>query len=52
MSADGEAKIWLEPSVELANNYGLSDRELREALRLVEERKDEIKAAWHAHFGA
>jgi Domain of unknown function (DUF4160) len=51
-SADGEAKIWLEPSIELANNYGLSDRELREALRLAEERRDEIKAAWHAHFGA
>jgi Domain of unknown function (DUF4160) len=52
MSADGEAKIWLEPGVELANNYGLSDRELREALRLVEERRDEIKAAWHSHFGS
>jgi len=45
MSADGEAKVWLEPSIELANNYGLSERE-----RLIEERKDEIKA-WHAHFG-
>ena len=52
MSAEGEAKIWLEPSIELANNYGLSERELREALRLVEERRDEIKAAWNTHFGA
>jgi hypothetical protein len=51
MSADGEAKVWLEPSIELANNYGLSERDLREALRLIEERKDEIKAAWLAHFG-
>jgi hypothetical protein len=52
MSADGEAKVWLEPSIELANNYGLNEPEVREVLRLVEERKDEIKAAWHAHFGA
>ncbi|HEV3076665.1 MAG TPA: DUF4160 domain-containing protein [Thermoanaerobaculia bacterium] len=52
MSADGEAKVWLEPSIELANNYGLRERDLREALRLIEERKDEIKAAWNAHFGA
>jgi uncharacterized protein DUF4160 len=52
MSADGEAKVWLEPSIELATNYGLSERELREALRLIEERKDEIKAAWDAHFGS
>jgi len=51
-SADGEAKFWLEPSIELANNYGLSGSEIREALRLIEERKDEIKAAWHAHFGS
>lgn len=51
LSADGEAKFWLEPSIELANNYGLNDRQVREALRLTEERKDEIKAAWHAHFG-
>jgi hypothetical protein len=52
MSADGEAKFWLEPSIELANNYGLSEREVRDALRLIEERKDEIRAAWNAHFGA
>jgi hypothetical protein len=52
MSADGEAKFWLEPSIELANNYGLSERDLREGLRLVAEREDEIKAAWHAHFGS
>jgi hypothetical protein len=52
MSADGEAKFWLEPSIELANNYGLNARHVREALRLIEERKDEIRAAWHAHFGA
>lgn len=51
MSADGEAKVWLEPSIELVNNYGLSERDLREALRLIEERKDEIEAAWNKHFG-
>ncbi len=24
--ADGEAKFWLEPALELTQNYGLSDR--------------------------
>lgn len=33
-------------------NHGLSERKLRDALRLVEEHKDEIKAAWREHFGA
>ena len=27
--ADGEAKFWLEPEIELAQNYGLNDRQIR-----------------------
>ena len=27
--ADGEAKFWLEPQIELAQNYGLNDRQIR-----------------------
>lgn len=52
MSADGEAKFWLEPNIELANNYGLSEREVRDALQLIVERQDEIRRAWHTHFGS
>jgi hypothetical protein len=48
----GEAKFWLEPGIELARNYGLSDRKVREALRLIEEHEDEIRAAWRERFGA
>jgi len=29
--ADGEAKFWLEPAIELAQNYGLNDRQVRAA---------------------
>ena len=46
----GEAKIWLEPGVMIAENYGLSERRLATALRLTRERQDEIRAAWTAHF--
>ncbi len=49
-SADGEAKFWLEPSVSLAQNYRLSEKEIREILKVVEERKDEIKHSWKKHF--
>ena len=49
--AEGEAKFWLEPRVELAANYGLSRRRIASALRLVLEHEDEIRNAWAAHFG-
>ena len=47
----GEAKFWLEPQLELAVNYGLSDRTLAKASSLIKEREDEIHRAWKQHFG-
>ena len=47
----GEAKFWLEPNIELAMNYGLTQKELNEALSLVREHQDDIRRAWRAHFG-
>ncbi len=49
--AEGEAKFWLEPRVALAVNFGLSQRRLTRALRLIVEHEDEIRSAWKAHFG-
>jgi hypothetical protein len=51
-SANGEAKFWIEPTVSLAQNYGLSDRELRTIQKIVEERKDEIEDSWKKHFAS
>lgn len=48
--ADGEAKFWLEPEIGLARNFRLSQAQLREARRLIEEHHDEFKAAWRKHF--
>src|SRR5487761_2646868 len=42
----GEAKFWLEPSIELAQYTGLSQREVNEALRLVQEHEHDIRGAW------
>ena len=47
----GEAKFWMEPKIELARNYGLTERQLKTALGLIQEHKDEICAAWKEHFG-
>jgi hypothetical protein len=49
--ATGEAKIWLAPGVAVAQNHGLSPTRLATVVRLVEEHRDEIRAAWKAHFG-
>ena len=49
-SPDGEAKFWIEPQIELARNYELSDQDLSRALKLVVDHEQEIRAAWHEHF--
>ena len=46
----GEAKFWLEPAVELAQYVGLSQREINETLRLVQEHEHDIRSAWRKHF--
>lgn len=48
---DGEANSWLEPTRELADNYGLKRKQLSEARRIIEGRKDEIIDAWKKHLG-
>ncbi|MEI8363730.1 MAG: DUF4160 domain-containing protein [Betaproteobacteria bacterium] len=47
---DGEAKYWIEPKIELAMNQGLSQKQLNEALLLVERHLKEILNAWRTHF--
>jgi len=49
-NADGEAKFWIEPTVELFANYGLKSRQVTEAQKLVEEHIDDIRRAWAKHF--
>ena len=48
----GEAKFWVEPKVKLAQNYGLTEKDLKQAQTLIEEHIDEIKAAWKKHFAS
>jgi hypothetical protein len=49
--AEGEAKYWLEPTIELAQNYGLNERQLRSVKALIEVHADDIRDAWAKHFG-
>ena len=48
--AEGEAKFWIDPRVQLHANYGLKQKRLAEAQKLVEEHLNEIRNAWAKHF--
>lgn len=50
-SSSGEAKIWLEPTIEIAEAHRLTSRQKNRIRRLVEEHQDEIRKAWQEHFG-
>ena len=47
---NGEAKFWLEPSIELTQYTGLSRHEISEALSIVQEHENDIRSAWFNHF--
>ncbi len=47
---EGEAKFWLEPTVELSVNYNLSSQKLSEIEKIVKEHEDEFKRAWKQFF--
>ncbi len=49
-SSDGEAKFWIEPEIELARSYRLSDQDLKRVLQLVVDHEQEIRDAWNRHF--
>ena len=49
--AEGEAKFWLEPAVELAQSHGLRSGQVSEAAGLIREHEDEIRSVWYEHFG-
>jgi hypothetical protein len=52
VSGDGEAKIWLEPEIEICRNYQFSKKQVAEIMALVEEHQNELITAWREHFGS
>lgn len=47
----GEAKFWVGPGIETAQQYGFGDSEVHKLKRIAEERIDEIISSWREHFG-
>ena len=48
--ADGDAKFWLEPEIEVAMAKGLRPHRLKAIHRIIEEHKDELANAWREHL--
>ena len=47
---EAEAKIWLEPTVGVAESFGITGAELGDLLRVAAAHKDLIRRCWHDHF--
>jgi hypothetical protein len=41
----------LRARVELAQNYGLNDRQIRAAEALIRKHENDIRTTWRKHFG-
>lgn len=45
------AKIWLEPTIEIAYNHGFTSREIKFIIQTIIEHERVIKDKWNNHFG-
>jgi hypothetical protein len=50
LSPDGEAKVWLEPQIELAHQVGLNTQQIHRILDTVEKNQEVIRGEWNRHF--
>lgn len=47
---ENEAKFWLEPTIELAYNYGFTTKEIKLILQTIKENEQIINSKWNKHF--
>ena len=51
IKAENEAKFWLEPYVELAENYGFDTKELKRIKAIIIDNADDFKYKFAIHIG-
>ena len=51
VKAEHEAKFWLEPTIELAENFGFNSKEIKKITKMVETYGNEFKQQFAAHIG-
>jgi hypothetical protein len=50
IKADTECKVWLEPVISVAYSLGLSTKEIKNVLEIVEKNSDNFKLKWYEYF--
>ena len=51
VKAENEDKFWLEPVIELAENFGFNNKEIKKITKMVETYGNEFKQQFAAHIG-
>jgi hypothetical protein len=46
-----QAKIWLEPKIELAKNNGFSEKQINEIISIVKNNEKDFKQKYREHIG-
>ena len=49
--AEGEAKIWIEPEIQVESLYGLNSKQVKEIVEQIKEHENAIRESWSNHFG-
>ena len=49
-SGSGEAKVWLDPQVQVASSSGFDAGTLRELVEVVQANRVQIERTWHEYF--
>lgn len=47
---DAQLKIELEPTIKVVHNLRMKPKQVKKALQIVEERKEEITLKWNTYF--
>ena len=50
IKGESVAKFWVEPTVAVAQNYGMNPSELTKLSKIINERKELIREAWNEYF--
>lgn len=51
MKDSKEAKIWLQPTIEVAHNHGFNSHEMSQILKITEEYGEQFKQMYAKHVG-
>ena len=51
VKAEREAKFWLEPIIELAENFGFNSKEIKAITKIIDEYGDEFRQQYKQHIG-